>query len=301
MNDGDYQESLAENCRSAAQRYGFPVQVFSADNDSSKQIRQIENCLADARGSRSLVVMVCPVRDAALLSIAYAAARQGCGWVLLGRWGPYMTALREEFAQLPIFSVAADQWEVGRIQGRQFKALLPEGGEVVYIRGPLGTSSATRRFEGVQEAVHDSGIKLFAITSDWTIEGGANVMKEWLKVFQKREFPKFVVGAQNDAMAMGARRALEEVASRRSNFSLDQTPIVGCDGTAGYGRRLVTDGKLAATVVMPPTAGRAVTEVASMLGGAHPQPAAEISIPPSAFPSMHLLAAAERMRLPPGG
>jgi ABC-type sugar transport system substrate-binding protein len=291
MDTGDYQTSLKEDCNSVARRYGFPVRTFSADNDSRKQIDQIQACLDEPKGQRPTVILTCPVRDAALLSVAYASARLGVGWVLLGRWSAYMSALREEFARLPIFSVAADQWEVGRIQGRQIKVILPEGGELVYIRGPLGTSSATRRFEGMQEILQDTPIKVFAITSDWTIAGGKNVMKDWLQIFQKRKFPQFVVGAQNDAMAMGARSALEEVARSRSDFSVDQIRVTGCDGTASYGRRLVTEGQLMATVIMPPTAGRAVSELAPMLGSDHLRPEPEISLPPQPFPQMNLLVA----------
>src|SRR5262249_36453125 len=154
------------------------------------------------------VILVCPVRDSALLSTAYAAARLGVGWVLLGRWSCYMADLREEFPRLPVFAVAADQVEIGRIQGRQFRALLPEGGDLLYIRGPLGISSAQRRFEGVQEALQGSSIHVSAISSDWTNDGGRRATKEWLQILRKGQISNFVVGAQNDAMAMGARSAL---------------------------------------------------------------------------------------------
>ena len=289
MDDGDYQQLLRVDGLAAANRNGFPIEVHSAGGDSGRQVDQIQSCLREAKSQRPTVILVCPVREAALLSTAYAAARLGVGWVLLGRWSAYMADLREEFASLPIFSVAADQREIGRIQGQQFKALLPDGGELVYIRGPLGTSSATRRFEGVQQSLQDSTIKLFAITSNWTTEGGERAMKDWLQIFGKREFPKFVVGAQNDAMAMGARNALAEAARVRSDFSVDQIQVTGCDGVPDFGRRLVSEGKLRATVVMPPTAGRAINEIAPMLFGGHARPAAEIVLAPSSFPELHLI------------
>jgi len=82
---------------------------------------------------------------------------------------------------------------------------MPPGGELVYIQGPLATSSAQRRYAGVREILQGSNVDIFTVNSDWTREGGARAMRDWARVFRKREFPAFIVGAQNDAMAMGAR------------------------------------------------------------------------------------------------
>jgi ABC-type sugar transport system substrate-binding protein len=289
VNSGDYQELLWDNCQEAAQRYGFPVSAFWADNDSQKQLKQIQGCLREPEDQRPTVLIVAPVREVALISSAHTAARLGIGWVVLLRWANYMADLRQEYSHLPIFTVTVDQHEIGRIQGRQFKALLPGGGKVVYIRGPLGTSSAMRRFAGVEEVLRGSTIELLPINSDWTAEGGARAMKDWMRSLEEHEVPKFIVGAQNDAMAMGAKRALEEIARARLSFSAQSIRICGCDGSPGYGQRLVTEGKLTATVVMPPSAGRAVGEIALMLSGG-PRPAAQIVLAPSSFPEPHVLA-----------
>jgi ABC-type sugar transport system substrate-binding protein len=289
--DNDYQQALRDDCLAAAKRHGFSVRVFSGVDNSSTQVEQIHACLREPKEQRPTLFLVAPVREAALLSTAYAAARVGVGWVLLGRWSGYMADLREEFPRLPIFSVSADQREIGRIQGKQFRALLPDGGELVYIRGPLGTSSAIRRFEGVQEALQDAPIKLYALSSDWTLEGGAQAMNDWLRVFRWKDFPKFVVGAQNDTMIMGARSALAAAVSTRSDASLRQVAFTGCDGTPRYGQRLVLEGTLRATVIMPPTSGRAVDELAAMLVEGRPRPGAEIVLNPGSFPDLRALTA----------
>jgi ABC-type sugar transport system substrate-binding protein len=289
--DNDYQQALRDDCIAAAKRHGFSFRFFSATDNSGTQVEQIQACLREPKEQRPTVFLVAPVREAALLSTAYAAARLGVGWILLGRWSGYMADLREEFPRLPIFSVAADQKEIGRIQGRQFRALLPDGGELVYIRGPLGTSSAIRRFEGVQEVLQDAPIKLYALSSDWTMEGGTQAMNDWLRVFRWRDFPKFVVGAQNDTMTMGARSALAAAVSARTDASLRQIVFTGCDGTPRYGQRLVLEGTLRATVIMPPTSGRAVDELAAMLLEGRPRPNAEVVLNPASFPDLRALAA----------
>jgi ABC-type sugar transport system substrate-binding protein len=200
-----------------------------------------------------------------------------------------MAHLREEFPRLPVFSVAADQVEIGRIQGRLFRAMLPEGGDLLYIRGPLGISSAQRRFEGVQEVLQGSSVQMSAISSDWTNDGGRRATTEWLQILRKGKISNFVVGAQNDAMAMGARAALSAAAVARSDPSMARIPIIGCDGSPDYGRRLVSDGKLSATVIMPPTAGRAVSELAAIHDGRGEPAQAEIVLSPESFPDLKVL------------
>jgi ribose transport system substrate-binding protein len=289
VNDGDYQELLWDNCQEAAHRHGFPVRSFWAENDSHKQLKQIESCLNEPEDQRPTAVIVSPVSEIALISTAHTAAGLGIGWALLQRWSNYMTDLRREFSKLPIFSVMADQHDIGRIQGRQFKALLPHGGRLVYIRGPLGTSSAMRRSAGVQQVLQDSSIDLSPINSDWTTDGGARALHDWIRRTEGRELEGVVVAAQNDAMAMGARRALEEVARTRTGFSPESIPVCGCDGSPGYGQRLVRENKLTSTVIMPPGAGRAVDEIASMLAGG-PRPHAQIVLDPVSFPELGVLA-----------
>ncbi len=293
MDDGEYQGLLRDDFLRTARGYGFPARVFRADNDSQKQVAQIQECLREPPDRRPTVIMVSPVREGPLLSTAYEAARLGVGWVVLSRWWDYVNDLHEEFSDLPIFAVVADQTEIGRIQGKQLIALRPRGGELVYIQGPLGTSSAVRRCAGVQEVLQGSSIEVFTLYSDWTVEGGTRAMLDWARVFQKRELPAFIVGAQNDAMAMGAREAVREIARERPHVSAEAVFFCGCDGSPSYGQRLVTEGKLAATVIMPVCAGRAIAEVASMLHGG-PRPPATILLRAEPFPAPHLLARSSR-------
>ena len=112
-------------------------------------------------------------------------------------------------------------------------------------------------------------------------------MKDWMQAFQGRGFPKCMVGAQNDAMAIGARRAFEAAAKGHSEDAHD-VRFTGCDGSPSFGRRLVNEGVLTATVVIPPTTGRAVSEVASMLGGG-PRPPADVTLEVFSFPELSTL------------
>ena len=289
MNDGEYQQLISQDCMEAADRRSMAIEVFSGDGDGLRQAEQIDSCLSRVPDTRPSALLVYPVRESALLASAHHAARLGVGFVLLGRWSGYLGDLRGEYPTLPIFSVAADQAEIGRIQGRQLRAMLPHGGEIVCIRGPLGISSATRRFEGLRQALAGTSFNLFSVNSDWTEAGGDRAMKEWLQIFGARALPAFGVAAQNDAMAMGARGALIEWARVRSGFSAARVPIVGCDGTPTFGQRLTRQKEISATVIMPPTAGKAVDEIATMVVSGGSRPEAEVTLGPSSFPDLNAL------------
>ena len=290
MNDGEYQQLIRRDCLEASSRRGVSIEIVSAGGDSIRQAQQVHSFLTRETSARPHALLIYPVRETALLADAHAAARLGIGWVLLGRWSSYLNDLRAEFPALPIFSVAADQVEIGRIQAQQMIALLPNGGELVCIRGSLGVSSATRRFEGLRRNLDGASFNLFSVNSDWTTEGGASAMNEWLRIFGHRKLPTFGVAAQNDAMAVGAKKALADWIRARPDSDPGAVPVVGCDGAPSYGQHLVRQKELSATVIMPPTAGRAVDAIAAMLTAHGSLPDAEIVLAPTSFPDLKLLA-----------
>ena len=66
------------------------------------------------------------------------------------------------------------------------------------------------------------------------------------------------MGCQNDAMAMGARKAFGELAGAQEREQWLKVPFTGCDGVTKTGQEWVRRGLLTATVVSPPTAGLAL-------------------------------------------
>src|SRR5262249_48657471 len=146
---------------------------------------------------------------------------------------------------LPISSVGTDQTEVGRIQGRQFRALLPGGGSVAYIQGPPDTSVAQERLAGMRSAIADAGIDVHVASGLWTEKSGEQAMNSVLRLQSWGGAPFGLVGCQNDAMAVGALKALAEF----KGADLSRVPVTGCDGLRDGGRRLVDARRLAATIV----------------------------------------------------
>ena len=292
----DYQQLLREDCRAAAKRHGMSVRTFSADHDPARQAAQICGVLAEGKRSRPDVMLVSPVREADLPGLASEAGHQQVGWVLLNRWSDSLPELRRRYPMLPIFSVTPDQYEIGHVQGRQFRSLLPKGGEVVYVRGRPGTSSAERRHEGVRRELDGSDIQLRTIDGDWSSEAGERAIAGWLDQAPPGRLGRVVVGAQNDSMAAGARQALAATAQELRR-SVGKVHVTGCDGASSFGQRLVANGILTATILVPPVAGRAVDEVVRMRAdGLAPPP--EIVLDVLSYPELTRVIPEARL---PGG
>jgi ABC-type sugar transport system substrate-binding protein len=292
MNDGanDYQQMQERDFQDTVRRHGFTAGVFSADNDANTQVAQIRSALGEREDRRPVALLVSPVSEVPLISVAYEAARLGIAWVLLSRWHDSIPDLRRQYPGVPVFSVTPDQTEAGRIQGQQLRRVLRPEHELVYIRGPLGTSTTPKRAAGLEQELRGcSFVKRTTFNGDWSLESGERIVRDWLRLFPRGELPEFVLAAQSDTMAMGARSALREWAGSHAKTRVEGVPIFGCNGTPSYGQRLVDAGELTATVVIPSVAGRAVKEIAGALGGTS-QPPPEIMIRVRSYPDLDSLA-----------
>jgi ABC-type sugar transport system substrate-binding protein len=173
--------------------------------------------------------------------------------------------------------VSVDQREIGRIQARQFRAFLPDGGSLLYVQGPPDTSAARERLLGMEEGIEGSGIQAKILNGDWTEASSEKAVQSWLRLKTSEGFRPDVVGAQNDAMAVGARRALQAHHAQWAGV-----PFTGFDGLPEGGQRLVATGELAATIIGPTTTGPAVQLVVDCLQG-RPAPA-EVILEPRSHP-----------------
>jgi ribose transport system substrate-binding protein len=94
-----------------------------------------------------------------------------------------------------------------------------------------------------------------------------------------------MIACQNDDMAIGARRALEEISNLQERDSLLNLPIIGCDGLPRSGQAWVRQKRLAATVVSPPIMGNALELLDSALQKGS-QPPERTVVSPSSFPTL---------------
>jgi ABC-type sugar transport system substrate-binding protein len=272
----DFQKMQAADARAAAARAGLDVEVVFAESHAVVQIQQLFKHIHAPEAERPAAIVVEPATAEGLERVARNAVRAGMGWMLVNGNVRYIDGLRQERPDLPIGNVAVDNVEAGRIQGRQARALAPGGGPVLCVGGPADTSAAIERLAGLKETL-GGGYEVKVLNGDWTEQSGDKAVGAWLRLKTSEGFRPCVFVAQNDAMAVGARRA-----TRAHRREWSDVPVIGCDGLPEGGQRLVRAGELAATVVTPTTAGQAVALVGRALGGE--RLAAEVRLAPRSFP-----------------
>ena len=123
----EFQRLQAEDAKATAAVHGLDVEVLFAENNGVVQIQQLFRAVHAAAEERPTAIIVETVTGEGLERVARGAVKAGVGWILLNRRVPYLASLAQG-SKSPVSSVGTDQMEVGRIQGRQFRTLLPKGG-----------------------------------------------------------------------------------------------------------------------------------------------------------------------------
>jgi ABC-type sugar transport system substrate-binding protein len=253
--DNDYQIEQAQSAEAAARKLDVELQIVYADNDAVNQSSQILRAVQSAANLRPHAVIFEPVGGTALPQVARAAVSAGLGWAILNREATYVSELRK-ISAAPVFSLSSDHVEIGRIQGRQFAALLPKGGAVLYIQGPTENSAAKERTAGMQQT-KPSNVQVAMLKAQWTEESSTKAVRSWLKLSTSQRAAIDLVAAQDDSMAIGARKAFQELPESDRERWL-KLPFLGCDGLPSTGQAWVRSGLLTATVFVPPNAGQAI-------------------------------------------
>jgi ribose transport system substrate-binding protein len=255
-NDNDYQIEQAQSAEQAANKLGVSAEIIYANNDAINQSTQILRAIQASAEERPNAIVFEPVGGTALPQVARAAAAAEIGWAVLNRDANYVEDLRRS-STATIFAISSDHVEIGRIQGRQFAALLPRGGTVLYIQGPSENSAAKERTLGMQET-KPANIQVIALRAQWTEESSLRAVRSWLKLTTSQKAAVDLIGAQDDSMAVGARKAFEELPNEVDRERWLKLPFTGCDGLPKTGQAWVRSGLLAATVFVPPNTGQAI-------------------------------------------
>ncbi|HTZ48024.1 MAG TPA: substrate-binding domain-containing protein [Verrucomicrobiae bacterium] len=262
-NDNDFQIEQSNAAQETARKLGVAAQIQFADNDAITQSTQILRAVQTSEKERPHGIVLEPVGATALPQVARAALDAGIGWAVLNRDASYITELRRT-SKIPIFGVSHDQIEVGRIAGYQCIALLPRGGSILYIAGASQNIVAREREMGLRETL-PKNIQLTTLRGQWTEESATRAVRSWLSLSTSRKAAIDIVLSQNDAMAIGARKAFQELKDESERERWLAIPYLGCDGVPKTGQSWVRSGLLTATIVTPPTAGQALEMLIDIL------------------------------------
>jgi ABC-type sugar transport system substrate-binding protein len=251
-----YLRAQTAAARAVADRFGVQLEVISAEMDPVGQGQQLLT-LVQSRTSAGLDgILVEPVSAAGLPRVAEAAVAARIAWVVSNAQVDYIGTLRRN-SEVPVFVVSQDHLEVGRIQGRQIGAILPNGGSVLYLRGPGMSWWATKRSEGLESSkpknVEVKTLKVVGSTS----ENAHNAVSSWLSLSKARPEGTQLIVSQNADFIDGARKAFQTNTSEPERTKWLALPRAGV-GTSDRSRPLVDQGQLCAAVVTSLTMDKAL-------------------------------------------
>ena len=224
---------------------------FAAAFDSDeRQVQQIDSLVATGID----LLIVAPNQVATISPAIDRAYDHGL---------PVIVFERKTSSQKYSAFISADNYEMGRTMGEHIAQQLSGHGRVLEVMGLRGSSPAIDRHKGFTDALSNyPGIQLLStLQGDWTEESGYEAVRQFLTTSAANvDF----VFAQNDRMAMGARRAMKETLTTLPRFC-------GIDGLPGKdgGIQLVQDSILDATYIYPTHGDQLLQTAVNILEGKH--------------------------------
>lgn len=221
--------TLVEGAKAEATKQGVALVVVDAQDDSAKQISDIEDLIQQGVN----VIIVNPTDSAAVAAAIESANKANI---------PVITVDRSADSGKVVAHIASDNVAGGKMAGEYILELLNGKGKVVELEGIPGSSAARERGQGFHEAVdNQSGIEVAAKqTADFDRAKGLAVMENIIQGTPEIN----AIFAHNDEMALGALQALEAA-------GLKDVVVVGFDATDDA-VKAVEEGKMSATVAQKP-------------------------------------------------
>jgi ribose transport system substrate-binding protein len=285
--DTMYLRAQTAAAKATANLLDVELEVVSAGMDSVAQGQQLLKFVQAPAESRPDGILLEPVSAAGLPRVAEAAVAAGIGWAVSNAQVEYLGELRKK-AKAPVFLVSQDHVEVGRIQGRQVGALLPEGGLVLYLRGPGMSSIASRRFEGLDSAkpknVEVRSLKVQGSTAD----NSCASVSSWLSLATVRPEATHLIMSQNADFVFGARKAFETNTSEPERSKWLALPCAGV-GVSSQIKPLVDQGALCAAVLTSLTMDQALKMLVQAMKTGAPLPE-QTFVEAHSYPSVEELA-----------
>jgi len=241
-----YRERMNDDIRTAAEQVPqFEVQFADAAQDNAKQVSDVENFLTQQID----LLIISPNEAAPLTGVVKKAFDAKIPVIVLDR-----KVVGDAYTTF----IGGDNVAIGKAAGDHVAELLPDGGNVVEIRGLAGATPAKERADGFREGIKAvPGIKITAQASgDWLRDKGQQQAEA---LFQANDDID-VVYAHNDPMAEGAYLAAKSAGREKDMkfVGIDALPI------PSGGIKAVEQGRLSATFTYP-TNGKEAIDAAKKL------------------------------------
>ena len=219
---------LKSGIESEAKKLGYDVVVLDSQNDPAKEVSNME----DISVKNVDVVLLNPVdSDSAIASVMVANNLEL----------PVITVDRASNGGQVVSHVASDNVEGGKMAAKYLVEKLNNKGNIVELEGIAGSSATRDRGTGFDNEIENSNLNIITKQSaDFDRTKGLSVMEN---IIQSKDNIAAVF-AQNDEMALGALKALQDA-------NMNDVLVVGFDATDDA-IASVEKGDMAATIAQQP-------------------------------------------------
>jgi len=221
--DNNFQNLLKNGIADHATELGVDVQFEDAQNDTAKQLDQVNNFIAS--GVDAIMVTLVDTQAAQSMTDAAAAANIPLVFVNLEPANLATTPANQVY-------VGSNEIESGTLQAFEMCKMLrangkANGAKAYIIMGSLVHSAALQRTKDVEDILATDMCKFISVTdkqsSEWSRDNAQNLVTNWLS---SGDVPDAIF-ANNDESALGAILAL-----KAANVPMDKVVIGGVDATA---------------------------------------------------------------------
>ena len=219
---------LKTGIENEADKLGYEVVVLDSQNDPAKEVSNME----DISVKDVDIVLLNPVdSDSAIASVMIANNLDL----------PVITVDRAANGGDVVSHVASDNEEGGKMAANYIIEQLGDNGNIVELEGTAGSSATRDRGAGFDKKIKNSNLKIITKqTADFDRTKGLSVMENIIQSKGKID----AVFAQNDEMALGALKALQDA-------NMNDVLVVGFDATDDA-IDSVNKGDMAATIAQQP-------------------------------------------------
>ena len=186
--------------------------LVDANNDTAKQVGQVENFLAQGMDG----VVILPVDTAATGPMTKSVVKAGKPLVYVNR----------KPSNLPkgVVYCGSNSIEAGIMNMEELGKAMGGKGNVAILMGELSNEAAIGRTDGIKKVVKEKFPDIKVVreqTGNWKRDQGKTIMENWLASGQEIKG----VASNNDEMALGALQAIKAAGK------LGKVPVGGTDGS----------------------------------------------------------------------
>ena len=193
--NSDYWKTVEAGANAAAEEFGVEISVVGPSAET--QVQEQFDMLQDQLTREIDALVVAPLRPTAAVAVFEQAKALDIPVILIDTDADW-----EDKASF----IGTGNYEAGAMAGKYFMEKMPEGGDVVIIRGAMGDLTHDQRVNGFVDAVKGSNINVVRTQAADSERGkGMDVMQNMLMALPNIKG----VYCSNDEMALGALRAVE--------------------------------------------------------------------------------------------